>query len=554
MSVWADELYTNLETVFGGVIDKPVSNYLSLANNAKIHKIQCVDYLYISDKRIIAKVYTNLTAGYIIKDILTNYLTVEGVTAGTIQDGPNVTQAVFNYCTVTTAIQKLAEMAGFEFNIDANKQLNFFHRATNYNDTVITETSTIQNVQVEPVAEDYRNKQYIKAGMDTTDPQTEVKTGDGTSTSFVLSYPLATVPTITLGGVNQSVGIRGVETGKQWYWNKGENIISADNGATPLTSAQALTITYRGLFNIVAISYDQAEINRMQGLDGTTGIVESVVDDPLSTTRQAAFDSASAKLKRYAKVGRRITFDTTISGLGVGQLINVTLPTYNIDDYYLIESCKAVELGTDDGRLLYSLSVVDGSATGGWANFFIQLAAANNNFVVRENIQQNEILSTYQSFTKNWLQTDSINIFKDVLPSDTLYPSATLYPEFEDYNRVKYVAFYDASNNEIFRKQITKQTLGTSNGVTTLTSTTYIAPFDMQNTSGDFNYLYPSGTLYPNDLLFLAFNNVSYIGWVGGASANSTAGSGYIVDKQAYNHTKTNLESIQIDKFDTKGW
>lgn len=537
--------------VFGGVIDKPISKYLSLASNAKIHSIQCVDYLYITDKRLIAKVYTNLSAGYIVNDILTKYLAAEGITAGTIQDGPTVSEAVFNYSTITTAIEKIAELAGFEFDIDANKQLNFFHRGTNYNYNVITETSAIKNVQVEPVAEDYRNKQYIKGGMATTDLQTENKIGDGNAKSFVVSFPLAKAPTITVAGIGKAVGIRGIDSGKDWYWNKNENVISQDDNGTLLTNTQTLSITYQGLYNIIAISYDKAELLKMQALDSTTGIVESIVDDPYATNKQAAFDSAAAKLKRYARVGRRITFDTLLTGYAAGQLIHVSFPSYNIDDYYLIESCKAVELGANDGRMVYSLSVVDGSATGGWANFFKKLVN-NTSLVVRENIQENEILQTLQTFNKTWLQTDNSNIFIDVLPSVSLYPSATLYPEFEDNNRVKYITFYDSSNTEIFRKQITKQTFDAVNNV--LTSTTFIAPFEMANTSDTFAFLYPSATLYPSDSLFLAFNEVAYIGWVGGWKATSSVGSGEIVDKQSYSYTKTNLESIQIDKTDSKGW
>lgn len=166
-----------LDKVFGGVIDKPVSKYLSVSSNAKVHNIQCVDNLFITDKRNIAKVYTNMLAGDIVKDILTNYLSIEGITTGVIQDGPTVTEAVFNYISVTRVLERLAEIAGFEFNVDKDKKLQFFHRATNYNSTVITETSDIKNVSVEPVAEDYRNKQYIKAGMDTTDPQTRTFKG-----------------------------------------------------------------------------------------------------------------------------------------------------------------------------------------------------------------------------------------------------------------------------------------------------------------------------------------------------------------------------------------
>src|SRR5690348_1521442 len=100
MSIWQDELYTNLETVFSGVIDKPVSKYLSLAGNGKLHNINCTDWIYLADKKIVAKAYnviyeypgTSLqpgantfpgrpfTAGSVVKDLLSTYLADDGVT------------------------------------------------------------------------------------------------------------------------------------------------------------------------------------------------------------------------------------------------------------------------------------------------------------------------------------------------------------------------------------------------------------------------------------------------------------------------------------------
>ncbi len=517
------EATLNLE--FSGVIDRPVSKYLSLASNAKIHQISCTDWHFIGDKRIVAKIYTNMLAGNIVKDFITNYLAAEGVTAGTIQNGEMVSEAVFNYVTITRALDSLAELTGFEYYFDEKKALHFFHRATNYNYTAITETSDVKNLQVEPVAEEYRNRQFIRAGMDTTDPQTETAKGDGSTKIFPVAYPISKVPTIAVNGITQTVGIRGVETGKQWYWSKGDNTISQDDSGTPLTTAQTITITYQGLFDIVVVSHDQAEISRMQGIEGGTGIHEHVIDDPYLTNRGAAFDSAAAKLARYAKVGNKVTFDTKIKGLRAGQLIPVQLASFGIDDYFLIESVRASELGTSDGKILYSVTLVDGSATGGWSKFFKQLANRGQAFVLRENIQENEVLTTLASFTRTYLDNQQPNIFKLPNPGATTQPGPSQYPAFEEKDRVKYIAFFN-NNTELFRKQISKQTETTGQ----IVSTTYIAPFDANNVQ------------------------ITHVGWFGGWQATGNSGTGVLVDYQVYSRIKTDMEAIQIDKTDIKGW
>jgi hypothetical protein len=378
-------------------LKKPTSRYLSLANNGKVHNISCTDWIYLADKKIVAKAYNVIyvypdsslqpgedtfpgipfSAGSVVRDLIANYLTDDGVTPGVIQDGPNISAVVYNYIPVTQCLESLAELAGFEFNIDVDKKLNFFARDTNYNAIVIDEQSDIINVQVEESAEDYRNKQYVRGGKGVTDIQYEYKKGDGTQKTFTIPLPLAKEPRIYVNAVRQKVGIKELETGKQWYWNKGENFITQDESGTPLTSADMITIEYEGLYDLVVISYDNEEIDRMKNIEGGSGIHENIYDVSDITGADAAFETANAKLRRYAKVGNKITFTTKLDGLNIGQLIHVKFDSYGIDSDYLIESVKISELGTHDSRALYDVSLVDGKASGGWAEFFKKLA--NNN-------------------------------------------------------------------------------------------------------------------------------------------------------------------------------
>lgn len=515
--------------VFGGVIERPVSKYISLAGNGKLHAITCTDWHYLADKRIVAKYYEQMAAGDIVRDLVTNYLKDEGITVGDIQTGPNVTEAVFNYVTVTQALEGLAEKAAFEFNIDKDKKLNFFDRSTNYAATTITETSDIKNVDVEPSAEDYRNRQYVRAGKDVTDPQTESFKGNGSQRSFTVGFDIAKEPTIKVDGVtlsNTDVGIKGLEQNKKWYWSKGDKTITQNENDPVLTSAQTIEITYQGLFDIVALTYDRGEIDRMQAVEGGTGWHEDVLDEPYISSRAAAFETANAKLKRYAKIGSKITFDTKIIGLKPGQMLPINLDSYDINDDYLIESAKATELGTHDGKMVYTVTAVDGAATGGWATFFKKMATRGQAFVLRENIKEDEVLTLLDSFNKTWTSSEQPNIFAEVYPSESLYPGAEAYPMFTEGTEVKYLALFDA-NGEFFRKPISKQTEPAAGE---LVSTTYIAPFEANGIT------------------------ITHVGWFGDVNATKEVGTGLLVDKQTYNKTKTSIEAVQIDKNDLKGW
>lgn len=531
MAIWETELYNNKIKLFGGVIDQPKAKDLSLAGIGKLHDIQCADWHYFLDKRLIAKAYKEATTYDILLDWWNLFLKDEGISLGSILNpGPLLTEAVFNYVYLSDAMDALAEKAGADWHIDVDKRLHFFIRSENFAPVDIEEFSDIKDIEITPAAEDYRNRQYIRAGKDTTDPQTISYKGDGKNKTFLVPYELAFEPIVKVNGKEQTVGIRGLEDNTQWYWNKGDKVVSQkenDDSVKPLTAADTLEITYQGFFDIVVLTQDQGAINAMMLTEGGTGYHDAVTDEAYLTTRQSAFESANAKLKRYASIGNRVAFRTKIPGFRAGQLINLTFPSYGIKTTeFLIESVKYAELGTDDDRFLYDVVCVDGASTGGWANFFKKMANREQKFVIRENIDEEEILITLASFTKVWTETENPNIWRELYPNDPLYPGADLFPSFSKENRVKYVTLYNGTT-EIFRKPILKQ---------------------MEYTPGQLTSV----------VLLLAYeaNNVqiTHIGWIGGGTATMTANTGTIVDKQPYSKIKNDLESVQIEKTDIKGW
>lgn len=532
--------------VFAGVIDTAVEARIPNLGGL-FHQISGVDWHYLSDKRIVAKAYANTLAGDIVRDLVASYLADEGIThtessssffvlpflevgmdyaVDSIQDGPAIIEAVFNYVSVTTALDSLAERTGFWWYIDKDKILHFKSRATYMAPWALTDDEISNgnvakgSLTIEHGNPKYRNRQYIIGGKDITDLQTEIKKGDGSSQSFVVGFPVAKVPTITIDGVTpQTAGIRGVDTGKNWYWAKGDSVISQEQGATPLTALQTLHIVYQGEFSIVVISQDGVAVQDRVTLEGGTGYVEDVANEPNITTREAAFQSASQKLSRYGVIGRKIKFKTRKAGLAPGQLLPINLSLHNLNDAEaLIES---VSISTTDPIVWYTISAVEGPVTGSWAKLFYAMATNNQAYIVRENISEEQVLVTLGTFSKTWIEGENPNIFRAVLPGAALFPGASTYPQFDQALRVRYMAWFNGAT-ELGRKAITQQTGN-------LVSTTYLSPFEANVTT-------------------------THLGWFGGIKSTSEAGTGVLVDYQAYAKTKTSLEAIQIDKTDTKGW
>lgn len=387
--------------IFGGRIDE-VKEVVPLGTNILVLDISSTDYSRILDRYLVAKIYENMLAGNIIKDINTNYLASEGLTTTAIEDGPTITKAVFNYISAYDAINEISNLTGYGFYIDENKDMHFFARETNLAPWSITDTQyNCKSLSVQKTTENYRNVQYIRAGQDITSSQTENFKGDGANKVFTVAYPIALVPTVKVNSVTKTIGIRGVDTEKNWYWNKNDKQVTQDYAASPLTTSDALSVTYQGFYPIIVKSEDTAEISARQGVEGGQGIYEAIEDDLNIEKYELATDKADALLRRYGRISEIVDTETDKSGLRQGHLITITVSAHSINAQYLIES---VSSRYEEGiGFRHSVRALSGESIGGWVDFFRKLAEAGREFVIREN----EVLLLVRRFSDSVILQDS---------------------------------------------------------------------------------------------------------------------------------------------------
>lgn len=518
------EVIENNIVLFCGVIESIQER--KLAHGVIGHRVKCIDYHYKADKRIIAKAYVQETFQNIVSDIVATYLVDEDITIGNIEDGPVIEEAVFNYVRVSDALDSLAEKTGFWWKIDCNKMIHFVRKET-YAAPFGIDTSNIEkdSLTVENGNPQYRNKQYSKGGTAVTDPQTEVKRGDGDAQSFILEFPVAKVPTVevSIGGgawQQQTVGIRQLEEA-HWHWSKGDQVISQNSDDSPLTVNDRLRVTYRGEFPIVAVSMIPEQIEDRKDIEGGTGMVEQVIDDPNISSVESAFELANAKLEKYGVIGRRVKFRTWEHGLESGQIVKATFPEHRLTSNELL--IESISISKSDQTIWYNVTAVEGPVSDSWSKMFYHMATRGQTFVIRENISEEQILVTLQQLSKTWTEAESPNIHKSLRPTH----KPNVKPMFKYEDRVKYLSFFDASDNEIFRKLISRRTGLDTN---TVSATTFISPFEA------------------NGLV------IASVGWWGGWKATEVNGTGVLVDKQPFDKVKNELEAIQIDKTDQKGW
>jgi hypothetical protein len=222
------------------------------------------------------------------------------------------------------------------------------------------------------------------------------------------------VPTITLNGGAQTVGILSLDTGKNWYWNQGSQIITQDGGGTKLLASDTLNVVYYGQFPAVAISMDNASIVAQQAREGgsSTGIVEVAAFDTTLTSTAQAFQSAAGYLSKFAHDLDTFEALTVAYGFAEGQAVVVNVPAHGfVNTPMLIESVTITDVGPIGGEiadLYYDVKAVSGPTNAGWQAYFKALAGQTAQILGAITLGQSSTLALLESVTESWAWTETV--------------------------------------------------------------------------------------------------------------------------------------------------
>jgi len=393
------------QRIFGGSIESMREEVVVNQGVGLIYDIDCVSYDALADRRIIARSYESptQTLSTIVNDIITQDFSGEGIDTANVATGPVIAKTIFNYTHGNTVFDQLAELTGYSWWIDPYKKLYFVDRSTvSAPYTLSTASANFMSVVVEHLRQDYRNRQYIKAGLGLTSARTENLVGDGTRKSFTLAYPVGKVPTsITVGGVSKTIGIREVESGKDWYWQAGSPVINQDAGAAAVGSGTAIAVTYQGQYPILVAAQDDLQVAGRASIEGGSGYYDEIQDEPDISDVDTASDRARALLRRYARINRKIQLRTVTAGLRAGQLATVDITQHGLTGSWLVESVSIRDFNGQ--RVEYSATLLDGEAVGGWQGFF----GALSNQARKLEFRENEVILLLRQATEQVGITDS---------------------------------------------------------------------------------------------------------------------------------------------------
>jgi len=226
-------------------------------------------------------------------------------------------------------------------------------------------------VQPTNSADTYRNQQIVTNTISLVTVTGEEKIANGTDTSWNLAYPLYSAPTITVGGVAKTVGQKGIDTGKDLYWQPGNNTISQDSGAAKIPNGYVFSFSYVGQYADQVIENNLAEQAARKAVEGGTGIVVDIVDGQGMLSSNAVTYAQGLLARNGNNDTVSLVGTTTRPGLQQGMVVPVFLPEFGLNNRQLL-IMKLTTSGYQkaDGTTLYeyTITATDGPNLSNWAS------------------------------------------------------------------------------------------------------------------------------------------------------------------------------------------
>lgn len=373
------ELFDSTGIIFGGTCTEvePIISGLLLT-----WQVTCTDWGYLLDGTMVKKNYSMLDPHDIVIDIMTTFCAGKGFTTNHVQTANFLVPSIkFNYQQPSKALQSLANLIGWDWYIDPNKDLHFFlgdvddgvSSGGGVAPIIVDGTSggiEWNSLDVDLSITNMQNSVYVIGGTYpktfTASTTSDTFLTDGIRQFFSISYPYYSptavdyeaVPiTVTLAGVPQTVGIANQDdpSAFQVMYNDQQRWIQFTGGAP--TSGQTVKVFGTAKVPIVAHAADATSI-------ATYGERQGVVSDTKILSVPEAQARATAQILQFGHPVYDVKFNTIVPGCAIGQVIDVYLPAFGIDKVLVIKRVEAVGYapGDDalniDGKLEYQIECI----------------------------------------------------------------------------------------------------------------------------------------------------------------------------------------------------
>jgi len=327
------EMLDGVTKIFAGVIHS-VQKKIESDNRVR-YKVKAKDYSYDLDRQLVIEGYDDKTVNYIIDDILTNF-TDGSFTDTNVDCALTITKVTFDRITVTAAIQKLADLTGYSWYVDYDKDIHFFERNKNpaaFNIADGDGNHIPETLNVTNDLSQIRNRVFIKGGEIEGTSRSEPFDGDGVKLLFRTANKFSSKPVVEVDSVAQIVGIDFLDNEDDFdcFWDYNQKYIRFKVDTVPGAGADNVEVVGVPLYNLVVQVEEPNSIARY-------GVFEFAKIDKTIKSREEAVSYAKTEIEAYQNGVIEGGFDTYESKLRSGMIINVNSTLLNVNEDFLIQS------------------------------------------------------------------------------------------------------------------------------------------------------------------------------------------------------------------------
>jgi hypothetical protein len=334
---------------FGGIIVTPEEDQTGSPRQLD-YKVTTRDYSFLLDRHVAFKEYAADTFDYddIVKDLVTTYGQQDGFTVNNVQKSFQAPFTRFDYQPVAQSINLMAQQIAWGFYVDYNRDVHFFEKESFAsplpNNTLHADTDTVvadgtygqlgvygDLVITEDISQ-IRDRVFLRGHKVTaTYNRTETFTGDGSTTSFGLTYEpshnLKQNASLTVGGSNYNVAAD-LRDGTPASTAQDHTGYVNFTGQTlrfnvPPVNGAAISFTYKPMLPLVVMVEDPAKQKTLAARigNGNDGVFEYAISDPTLSAddSQPAVARGQEQIVKYGSPHISGTFTSYLHGWKAGQ-------------------------------------------------------------------------------------------------------------------------------------------------------------------------------------------------------------------------------------------
>jgi hypothetical protein len=390
--------------IFGGVITSVEARPTAYSNIE--YAIKCSDYARIMDAHLVAETYENMTVNAIIADLVATWFPAGVFTTVNVNAPVVVKYVQFNYLPGTEVMNRLAELTGYDWYVDYNKDIHFFLPAASTAPVTVQDDNGTYDYNSLVIRDDntqLRNTIIVRGGEYLGTQFTAQILANGTDPVYPLPYRYDDF-SCTVTGQRMTIGLDNIDDPNTHdvMYNYQEKIIKFRTSRIP-TNGSVIRVGGKPHLPVIVKLKSQADINSTLSAEGIgDGRYEYLIVQKSINSKEGARQQALAQIATYAQTMVEGEFSSETAGFVPGQKVTINSVSRDINADYIIN--RVVTTALTPTQLRYDISIIS-TKTFGFVELLKRLLLQESDKII---IDPSEVTDLVEAASEEVTITDSM--------------------------------------------------------------------------------------------------------------------------------------------------